>query len=357
MSDANVNPIAAVATPAKPANPWNIRNIHKAMIFGGMPPMGMNRKIKAPPRSLLTLSSDRPSAARNVDKATEEEKEEDEGKMSCEQQGTKKEKRNWNAESKEKVDVGEKKEIKEKSREEVYKEAYKDSCKKEREEEACKETTVEEDYFEEEKISEEENETNKDDGIDSRLRLAAAIDNCDWEIISEKSKSSSAGTTILVSKNGSSMSICSITSADCSGSIANLSLPKSLRPAGATGAIDGDSTIASEDCWSNFGGYGTGGSRVVCGIPGVDYVEHVVLPSDTLEGMCLFYKISATRLRQANQFSGNTLSLAPKRLVIPLSKNGLKTGAVRVQDRTTKEYKVAAFIAEYPETRDEEARR
>jgi len=81
---------------------------------------------------------------------------------------------------------------------------------------------------------------------------------------------------------------------------------------------------------------------------GVDYVEHIILPGDTLQGICLAYKISATRLRQANQFSGNSLSLAPKKLIIPLSKKALRTGFVKVQDKASREYKVHAFLAEMP---------
>lgn len=48
------------------------------------------------------------------------------------------------------------------------------------------------------------------------------------------------------------------------------------------------------------------------------FVEHKVLPTDTLQGLCLAYKISATRLRMENNFSGNSLQLAPKTLRIPI---------------------------------------
>lgn len=83
------------------------------------------------------------------------------------------------------------------------------------------------------------------------------------------------------------------------------------------------------------------------GVLGVDYVEHVILPTDTLQGICLAYKISATRLKQANHFSGNGLSLAPKKLVIPLSKMALQSGYIRSQDTDAKEYKLHAILAEY----------
>ena len=104
-----------------------------------------------------------------------------------------------------------------------------------------------------------------------------------------------------------------------------------------------NSTIDSNEC--NDGGLlGPSGK----GVLGVDYVEHVILPTDTLQGICIAYKISMTRLRQANHFSGNSLLLAPKKLVIPISKNALKSGFIRVQDTDAKEYKLYSFLAEFP---------
>ena len=78
---------------------------------------------------------------------------------------------------------------------------------------------------------------------------------------------------------------------------------------------------------------------------GEEYLEHVVLPTDTLQGLCLAYKISATRLRMINGFSGNSLQLAPKKLRIPspTTKAGIM---IRTQDKTSREYKLYAFCAE-----------
>jgi hypothetical protein len=45
--------------------------------------------------------------------------------------------------------------------------------------------------------------------------------------------------------------------------------------------------------------------------------HHVVTATDTFQGICLKYKITATQLRQANCFSGTSLTLAPKVLKIP----------------------------------------
>jgi LysM repeat protein len=86
------------------------------------------------------------------------------------------------------------------------------------------------------------------------------------------------------------------------------------------------------------------------GVLGVDYVEHVVLPTDTLQGICLAYKISSTQLKMANHFSGSNLCLAPKRLVIPISKSAFRRGYLRVQDTDAKEYKLHAFLAEFAAT-------
>lgn len=46
-------------------------------------------------------------------------------------------------------------------------------------------------------------------------------------------------------------------------------------------------------------------------------IEHVILPSDTLQGICLRYRISAVTLRQYNKFSGNAFR-SVKTLRIPV---------------------------------------
>ena len=85
------------------------------------------------------------------------------------------------------------------------------------------------------------------------------------------------------------------------------------------------------------------------GILGVDYIEHVILPTDTLQGICIAYKISSTQLKLANNFSGNSLLLAPSKLVIPISKQALRSGYIRIQDTDHKEYKIHALLAEFPD--------
>lgn len=51
-----------------------------------------------------------------------------------------------------------------------------------------------------------------------------------------------------------------------------------------------------------------------------DYLVHVVQSTDTFQGICLKYGITPLALRQVNKFSGSNLTLAPKTLVIPLSR-------------------------------------
>lgn len=81
-------------------------------------------------------------------------------------------------------------------------------------------------------------------------------------------------------------------------------------------------------------------------------LEHLVLPSDTLAGICIRYKVTATQLRQANCFSGSNLSLAPQRLIIPT--NGL-TIPVK-QDDSSPEYKLRAVMAALPQLNRAEAK-
>ena len=175
-----------------------------------------------------------------------------------------------------------------------------------------------------------------------------------WEIISDASSGST--TIICISKPGSVRSLPS-SSAKLSAALASsisggqqLSIPS---PFTLQRSLS-NSTIASEDAGGMAGCHH---SDIVYGIPGVDYVEHVVMRTDTLQGICLSYKISATRLRQANQFSGNTLLLAPKKLIVPMSKNGLKNGAIRMQVRTTKEFKLQALMAEFTDLGSNDAKR
>lgn len=76
-----------------------------------------------------------------------------------------------------------------------------------------------------------------------------------------------------------------------------------------SGSISGSLRSASPSMLSN--------KFILSETTGDEYIEHVVLPTDTLQGICLAYKLSATRLRMINGFSGNSLQMAPKKLRIP----------------------------------------
>lgn len=168
----------------------------------------------------------------------------------------------------------------------------------------------------------------------------------DWELLSDRHSSSSNQTpgVVLHRTGGSIRSLTSmeehgfLNQNDC---INTISLPFKIQRTASSSTID-----------SSDNALGPSGK----GVLGVDYVEHVVLPTDTLQGICLTYKINSTRLRQANHFSGNSLLLAPKKLVVPLSKKALRSGFIRVQDTDAKEYKLHAILAECPDLSMTEAK-
>ena len=73
-----------------------------------------------------------------------------------------------------------------------------------------------------------------------------------------------------------------------------------------------------------------------------DFVEHVVLPTDTFQGICLRYKITPTELRRANHFSGSNLLLAPSTLLIPLNHNAASIPPPQLE---TPEFKIAKVLS------------
>lgn len=162
----------------------------------------------------------------------------------------------------------------------------------------------------------------------------------DWEVISEKASVRSMGEEVLLGRVGSVRSIDHENS-----SHTTLSVPFKIQR--TLERTPSSSTLDSQD--NVLGPSGKG-------VLGVDYVEHIVLPTDTMEGVCISYKVSASSIRRANHFSGNSLHSAPKKLLIPLSKKALRTGYIRVQDTDTKEYKLSYFQAEYPDISAVEAR-
>jgi len=86
----------------------------------------------------------------------------------------------------------------------------------------------------------------------------------------------------------------------------------------------------------------------------VSYVEHLVLPTDTFEGICLNYKISPIKLRQVNKFSGSNLVLAPKKLKIPI--DGKNIIEIKIQDQNSPTFKMHTLIHEFPKLSQSEAK-
>lgn len=90
-------------------------------------------------------------------------------------------------------------------------------------------------------------------------------------------------------------------------------------------------------------------------VENVDYVVHTVLPSDTIQGLCLRYKTKPTTLRQLNKFSGSNLLLAPHKLIIPLSENCTLQN-IQLQDKNCRQYKMQTLMAEVPGLTESERR-
>lgn len=164
------------------------------------------------------------------------------------------------------------------------------------------------------------------------------LDN-DWEILSTDEKTSNCSGVVVSSPRA--RSVRSITSLDQDSSPqTTLPVPFKIQRTNSSSTIDSQDNVL-----------GPSGK----GILGVDYLEHVCLPTDTIQGICIAYKVSASQLRRANHFSG-TLHSAPQKLLIPLSKQALRTGFIRVQDTDTKEYKLHYFQAEFSDISAVEAK-
>jgi len=162
------------------------------------------------------------------------------------------------------------------------------------------------------------------DEFEDRLLNGSNSNDDEWDMLSENLSTEGEG-MVMVTTNGSVKSLNSFSEQS---NITDLSI--SLR------RIPSSSTIDTAD-----------GDHAL-GILDIDYVEHIVLPSDTLQGICLAYKTNQTRLRQANNFSGHSLTGAPRKLIVPLSQWALRSGLIRVQNQDTIEYKIYAFLANFP---------
>jgi hypothetical protein len=83
------------------------------------------------------------------------------------------------------------------------------------------------------------------------------------------------------------------------------------------------------------------------------YTRHVVLPTDTLAGLCLTYRISKRELLRANGMysagcgSGDSLRLAPETLIVPITEKARRLGW-KIQDTNSREFQMAAVLARCP---------
>jgi hypothetical protein len=84
-----------------------------------------------------------------------------------------------------------------------------------------------------------------------------------------------------------------------------------------------------------------------------NFVWHTVKSTDTFQGICLKYKVSATVLRRLNRFSGTNLGLAPNPLRIPLS---LKSSSNPYKEQSEDPCPIRAIIRACPELTQKEAK-
>lgn len=71
---------------------------------------------------------------------------------------------------------------------------------------------------------------------------------------------------------------------------------------------------------------------------------HKVLPTDTIQGICLKYKISPRELRKANHFTGDNLYLAPETLIIPTKNVTDPSNSGNKDENVGKSVKVSQFL-------------
>ena len=97
------------------------------------------------------------------------------------------------------------------------------------------------------------------------------------------------------------------------------------------------------------------GRNSALGVLGVDYLEHELRPTDTLNGLCLAYNVTPLKLRQANLVltsDNDTFVLAPKVLAIPIS-DGFYS---RARDTNSEHYKLYTLMNKCPKLSKKEAK-
>ena len=73
-------------------------------------------------------------------------------------------------------------------------------------------------------------------------------------------------------------------------------------------------------------------------------ITHKVLSTDTIQGICLRYKISPHELRKANHFTGDNLHLAPETLIIPTRTKVIINTGESTDKGIRKELKISHFL-------------
>jgi LysM repeat protein len=73
-------------------------------------------------------------------------------------------------------------------------------------------------------------------------------------------------------------------------------------------------------------------------------ITHKVLSTDTIQGICLRYKISPHELRKANHFTGDNLHLAPETLIIPTRTKVIINTGESTDKGVRKELKISHFL-------------
>jgi LysM repeat protein len=73
-------------------------------------------------------------------------------------------------------------------------------------------------------------------------------------------------------------------------------------------------------------------------------ITHKVISTDTIQGICLRYKISPHELRKANHFTGDNLHLAPETLIIPTKTLGVINATESTDKSLGKGLKVSYFL-------------
>ena len=72
--------------------------------------------------------------------------------------------------------------------------------------------------------------------------------------------------------------------------------------------------------------------------PNPSIIEHTVMPGDTLQGICLRYRVNATEIRRANLFSGNSIQFK-QTLLIPINGGCIVRPQIETHDILVQRFK------------------